>query len=156
MEVHDFETDEFNDFNEDDYATREFLNPDERMTYLNHADYNLNSPLISDDIDNLIRKFNSLPIPSMWDSKNWDGVLEMLTSCQANPIPTSRMHKWMGSWLMSDNHDASQGYSFLHEVDKEAEITFDVVETFVRGWGNKPIEYIKKERWTDSFHENFF
>uniref|UniRef100_Q8B0H5 RNA-directed RNA polymerase L n=1 Tax=Vesicular stomatitis Indiana virus (strain 85CLB South America) TaxID=434490 RepID=L_VSIVS len=151
MEVHDFETEESNDFNEDDYATREFLNPDERMTYLNHADYNLNSPLISDDIDNLIRKFNSLPIPSMWDSKKWDGVLEMLTACQANPIPTSQMHKWMGSWLMSDNHDASQGYSFLHEVDKEAEITFDVVETFIRGWGNKQIEYIKKEKWTDSF-----
>ncbi|AJR28458.1 polymerase [Vesiculovirus morreton] len=151
MDVNDFEIDDQVTFDEEDYVTQEFLNPDERMTYLNHADYNLNSPLISDDIDNLLRRYNSMPVPKMWENKPWEGVLEMLTSCQANPLPSTKIHNWMGRWLMSDDHDTSQGYSFLHEVDKEAELTFDIVETFLKGWGGCVIKFQKKEGFHDAF-----
>ncbi|AEI52253.1 RNA-depedent RNA polymerase [Maraba virus] len=151
MDVNDFELHEDFALSEDDFVTSEFLNPEDQMTYLNHADYNLNSPLISDDIDFLIKKYNHEQIPKMWDVKNWEGVLEMLTACQASPILSSTMHKWVGKWLMSDDHDASQGFSFLHEVDKEADLTFEVVETFIRGWGGRELQYKRKDTFPDSF-----
>ncbi|ACB47438.1 L polymerase protein [Cocal virus] len=151
MDLNDFELEDKFDLSEEDFLNREFLNPDEQMTYLNHADYNLNSPLISDDIDYLIKKYNSEQIPAMWDAKNWDGVLEMLTACQAKPVSSTTMHRWLGRWLMSDTHDASQGFCFLNEVDKEAEITFEVVETFVRGWGARELKYRRKDAEGESY-----
>ncbi|ACB47443.1 L polymerase protein [Vesicular stomatitis Alagoas virus] len=151
MDVHDFELEDNIELTEEDYASREFLSNEEQMTYLNHADYNLNSPLISDDIDYLIKRYNAEQVPGMWSSKSWDCVLEMMRSCQAHPISSSSMHKWMGGWIMSENHDASQGFGFLNEVDRESELTFEVVETFIRGWSGKEVAHKRKDKCSETY-----
>ncbi|AJR28526.1 polymerase [Carajas virus] len=134
---------------EDDFSSSDYLDFEERMTYLNQADYNLNSPLISDDIYYLSRKFHSYGIPPMWNLKEWDGPLEMLKSCQADPIPHDLMHKWFGTWLEDFDHDSAQGIVFLREVDKEASETYDLVDTFLKNWAGKSYPYKAKERYLD-------
>nr|QPP12221.1 polymerase [Vesicular stomatitis virus] len=135
---------------ESDFLLRDILSQEDQMSYLNSADYNLNSPLISDDMVYLIKRMNHEEVPPIWRSKEWDSPLDMLKGCQAQPISHQDMHNWFGTWIQNIQHDSAQGFTFLKEVDKEAEMTYDLVSTFIKGWVGKEYPFKPKGREIDS------
>ncbi|AFH89680.1 RNA-dependent RNA polymerase [Vesiculovirus bogdanovac] len=110
------------------------LSAEERSNALSQFDYNLNSPLIRDDLDNLLMRYMGHPVGGLWSQKDWDGVLTLLYHRNAEPRAVSDMHKWFGEWIRSRDHPVDQGAEFLKRVDEESEITYDVVQAFLRGW----------------------
>ncbi|AEG25349.1 polymerase [Vesiculovirus jurona] len=107
---------------------------EDRVRNLNSVDYNLNSPLISDDIKYLISRYHGKAVPGIWKKKNWNQTLDDLQKLQFSPIQVERMHHWYGEWLLSNPINIEQGKAFLADVDKESEITYCVVESFLKGW----------------------
>nr|AMH40146.1 RNA-dependent RNA polymerase [Sprivivirus cyprinus] len=124
---------------EESYFPTSKLSVEERMHYLNNVDYNLNSPLISDDIEYLTLKHFGRAIPSLWKIKNWEIPLEMLKG--VGVIKTwDQIHPWMGRWFDSE-HNCPQGESFLRTVQAESELTSEIPVTFIKGWIGKEIKF---------------
>ncbi|AGE10378.1 RNA polymerase [grass carp rhabdovirus] len=128
---------------EDSYFPTSKLNVEERMHYLNNVDYNLNSPLISDDIEYLSLKHFGRSIPALWRAKNWEIPLEMLKDV-SKIRSWDQIHPWMGKWFDSGNK-SPQGESFLRTVQAESEVTAEIPITFLKGWIGKDIKYPVKQ-----------
>ncbi|AJR28590.1 polymerase [Vesiculovirus radi] len=117
---------------------------EDQSTVLSQFDYNLNSPLIKDDIENLILRYRGHPVGQLWVNKDWDDILGLLNWRNADPRGAGDLHGWFGEWIQSSNHPVSQGVEFLSRVDAEAEITFEVVKSFLLGWTGSKVSFSPK------------
>ncbi|AMR98951.1 RNA-dependent RNA polymerase [Piry virus] len=141
--------DSVDDFRDDFFLEENFFNgklsKDKRIRGLNSVDYNLNSPLISDDVDNLLKRSRGGNVPRQWKKKNWDRPLMWMNRNHTIRFRTSdTLHKWFGGWLLHKDFDYTQGRQFLAQVDKESKETFEVVSSFLKGWVGKDVEFQEK------------
>nr|QNS83620.1 RNA-dependent RNA polymerase [Chandipura virus] len=115
-----------------------------RIRGLNSVDYNLNSPLVADDLTYLLDKFKGRPVPIRWKMKKWDSILDQLRKHDVDYLRPSQLHQWFAEWMLHSKHPSKQGEEFLRTVDSEASETFEVVKSFVRGWTGGEVNFIKK------------
>ncbi|QVU40010.1 RNA-dependent RNA polymerase [Mejal virus] len=121
------------------------LTKEDRIRNLNAVDYNLNSPLISDDIRYLLDRHKGKPIPIIWKNKNWTLTLADLQEMKSEPLNPNRLHNWFGEWLINEDHEYEMGEEFLKETDQESLKTYCVVDTFLKGWVGKKPPYLAKD-----------
>ncbi|AEG25355.1 polymerase [Vesiculovirus perinet] len=129
---------------EDNFKTNK-VDKDRRFKGLNAVDYNLNSPLIRDDILYLLYRSRGKSVPGMWAKKNWSQTIELIRELGVELQDPDKLHNWFGDWLLFDQHQYQQGEKFLQDVDKQAEETFEVVRAFVKGWVGLDIKYQSKD-----------
>nr|UED36916.1 polymerase [Mediterranean bat virus] len=118
---------------EDDFTSDGF-DAQDRITFLNSFDYNLNSPLISDDVKYLLLRHQGYPVPLIWRQKNWDAILGLMTHVNLDWKGPDDHHAWFASWIGREVHQVKDALKFLDLVDKDSQETFIVLKTFLKGW----------------------
>nr|AJG39213.1 RNA-dependent RNA polymerase [Wuhan Louse Fly Virus 11] len=116
----------------------------ERMLFLNTTDYNLNSPLIKDGIDQFRQAVFGREVKRMWYKNKWGPLVERLQHVRGDILDTSLMHRWFARWMNDERINSSEGRAFLKNVDQEAMETFIIPETFYKGWVQKLLVFKKK------------
>lgn len=136
---------------EDDFHQFDAFEKEDRISFINSFDYNLNSPLISDDVTFLIERSRGHPVPLIWKNKNWEIVLEVLSDLQIDWLSPPQHHSWFAKWMMDHKMKYTEAMRFLAKVDHESERTFIIVKTFIKGWIGNQINY--PSRVTDTVPE---
>ncbi|QPL20091.1 RNA-dependent RNA polymerase [American bat vesiculovirus] len=129
---------------ESDFSPEGVYSEDDRISFMNTYDYNLNSPLISDDVDYLIARHYGYNVPSIWQKKDLSCPLSWMEEAKKDWHKSTEHHKWFGSWIKSENHEVTQGVSFLNRVEAESILTHEIVESFLWAWCRNEIKYISK------------
>ncbi|UOX72934.1 RNA-dependent RNA polymerase [Wufeng Myotis altarium vesiculovirus 1] len=129
---------------EDSFQASGRFSSDDRITFINSFDYNLNSPLISDDVNYLQDRISGRPVPAIWTVKDWGVPIQVGTRLKVNWNPVTHHHIWLGRWLLHDQIDTTQGVAFLQQIDQESESTYPIVSTFLRGWIGTTVPYPRK------------
>ncbi|CAH17548.1 large polymerase protein [Isfahan virus] len=140
----EYSEEKWGDSDEESFGTGKYSD-ESRIRGLNSVDYNLNSPLIQDDLYYLMERVRGRPVPPIWKAKNWTETIHLVQESRLDYLPTQKLHSWYAEWLMEESHDSSQGLAFLKEVDKDSLETYEVVMSFLRGWCGGAPAYKKKE-----------
>nr|WPV62795.1 MAG: RNA-dependent RNA polymerase [Vesiculovirus yinshui] len=124
---------------EEDFVPLDFFDKEDRITFLNSYDYNLNSPLLSDDVEYLIKRCQGNPVPLIWRNKRWDDVLKILESYSIDWILPTDHHSWFANWIEQLPTSVREAETFLGKVDRDSEETFIMIKSFLEGWvGESP------------------
>lgn len=126
---------------EDDFIPVDFFEKEDRISFLNSFDYNLNSPLLSDDVDFLIHRSQGKPVPLIWKNKRWDDILGVLTSYNVDWMFSSEHHSWFADWISEIAHPCKEAQDFLGKIDSDSEETFTIIKTFLSGWTGIQVNY---------------
>ncbi|APG78762.1 RNA-dependent RNA polymerase [Drosophila immigrans sigmavirus] len=114
---------------------------DATMNNLSNVDYSLNSPLISDEIDEFLRFVRMRYKPVRWSGKLWGDRLSGFGAC-FSPTKIIPSKDWHSSWAkMNLNPKFNQtDFSLLFRVATDAaKITAEIPQAFFEGWlGTKP------------------
>lgn len=117
--------------------------------YLNSFDYNLNSPLIADDLDNFINWYGDREHNPHMIKKSWDSRRTWLTKIgvSANDIKTSNhYHSTIGHHLLRSEVDSFDIQQLVNKTDNDAMITYEVVKAFYKGWTKRQHEFISHKK----------
>lgn len=113
--------------------------------YINNKDYNLNAPLIIDDMLFLWMHLKGFSIPSPWITRTRKIHRDIHESEGHQARDPRGLHNWFGSWLQYEAHDVDEGVAFLKTIDKQAEITFSVPRAFFKGVFQEDVSYEYKD-----------
>lgn len=120
-----------------------------KVQFLNNTDYNLNSPLLTDELDSVISQFTYRPSNKLFAQQDLGDKLDWYNSIKhpsKSLKKTSELHSWFGSINLSKVADLSPTREFLKEVDLDAEETFWVPKSFLRGWLNLEVRYRQRHK----------
>ncbi|AJR28452.1 polymerase [Le Dantec virus] len=127
-----------------DYLS-EFLSSDEcsiKPNYflyknLNVQDYNLNSPLISDDIYGYKRHLTGFPYPIVFKKKEWEkrDVCFKNLKYDFNKLrEPEELHRWWSGLISNEYHGNQRIISLLKEAWEDHADTSVVYTTFLKNW----------------------
>nr|UJG27959.1 putative L protein [Aksy-Durug Melophagus sigmavirus] len=125
------ETDEFTSLVEDPI-----------MKHLSNVDYSLNSPLIGDEIDDLIDWLRGYPPVLRWNQSKWGRIKNTLKPfIKGNRlIKTEKFAEWFGLFNLNMNPKITQEFDdIIRRASKCEIITQPVVHAFIKGWLGKSI-----------------
>ncbi|AVM87289.1 L protein [Wuhan redfin culter dimarhabdovirus] len=109
----------------------------ERMKLLNNNDYNLNSPLIPDDLDELSRFLKTGQLGSRFQKKKgWKELRELLAASELGVSDwggSMRCHQLWAKVCLQLRNPSEMGKRLITYVNKSASIVGEVERSFFRG-----------------------
>ncbi|UHK03250.1 MAG: RNA-dependent RNA polymerase [Hangzhou rhabdovirus 4] len=135
------------EFDEEELPHNHSLPQDMRMENLNTMDYNLNSPLISDELDSFIQYLYTGTLNTRWDESIWKVRKEIWIHYrkQTSVQPSTKLHNWFGEINIMRQVDTSKILGLLRKTQEDAEETGEILLAFLRGWLNKNMCIPKKD-----------
>lgn len=124
----------------------EFLSPN-AVDYLSNVDYSLNSPLISDEIEEFMKFLRGHSYRKSWNMTTWRYRKEVINhyhDTKSNLIHPADFHKWFGRKNLSNNAHCTEFQKLLDEAQKDSDDTYPIVAAFFKGWLNKTIHNVRK------------
>nr|QYV43069.1 MAG: RNA-dependent RNA polymerase [Mononegavirales sp.] len=127
----------------DPFATLEGTRSErpESRDYINNRDYSLNSPLISDEVDNLHDFLGGSRFPGTKVGEDWtfwrsvfleEGII-------LGPKWSSRYHSWWGRKNQLRPTEFPGITDLLFKTNRDLIVTGEVVKSFMRAWQKKDI-----------------
>ncbi|APG78744.1 RNA-dependent RNA polymerase [Hubei dimarhabdovirus 1] len=121
--------------------TELLISKERAMTHLANVDYSLNSPLIADELDEMIRcaRTGTRPDKASGLSLRYKvmefvlGDFAEFRSCKR----TSEFHHWFGSDNLKTNWKRTDFFQILTEAQGASVLTGEIVNAFLKGWLNK-------------------
>lgn len=120
--------------------------------YINNLDYTLNSPLIKDSLDNFVSFLKDGYVNPLFKRPKWETSKRWFYSrCDdlINLKDSRFFHPWVGK-LYRSSPDTRGFDTMLSETDEDAEVTFSVLKSFLKGWLGKNFTY--QSRLDLSYH----
>ncbi|AJR28388.1 polymerase [Sweetwater Branch virus] len=111
------------------------------LTLLNLHDYNLNSPIIPDKIDTLIKYLNGLPYEEIFFTPDFEFVQEALKLnkiVNLQDLPSfDQIIKIWPQLISSRTKTHEEGRAVLEETFKDLTQMYEVIRAFYKGWLNQ-------------------
>nr|AXF38754.1 MAG: RNA-dependent RNA polymerase [Shelduck rhabdovirus] len=136
------EYDEFRDQLEDNLLDEEveFLGTRGKVpARLNNADFNLDSPLLSDECEALISKLQGKYASPLFESNAWKPVLKIKNQLKIQDLSVLDFYPWVGRFASAYVSDTSGAARLLKEANTSASKTWKVPKTFLNLLNNVEI-----------------
>ncbi|WGL21410.1 RNA-dependent RNA polymerase [Killamcar virus 1] len=110
----------------------------DHMTFINNADYNLNSPLIRDELDSLHNYINTDDIPPRFSKKKgWKELKKRVKSLSLRLRSPDTIPQVFGNFCQSDHSQV--GFSdLMKETKHQSKLMADIFESFTKAWLGAP------------------
>nr|UNI73977.1 MAG: RNA-dependent RNA polymerase [brine shrimp rhabdovirus 1] len=147
----DFELNEYYDQNFSVETEEEYEDEGnfESMKFLNNQDYNLNSPLLSDELDAFTLFLNTKQFSNRWNvrAQNWridsNYFLDFFPA-GAYWKGSDELHRTWGHISLKDPDTCFFADKIINQTNEDAKITGEVLDAFLKGWINEnPISHTK-------------
>ncbi|AJR28566.1 polymerase [Keuraliba virus] len=159
------ETAEDYDYLSEFLSAEEYISKADKFEYknLNIQDYNLNSPLIADDIYGYKRHLLKEPYPIVFKKKEWDDrdLCFKTLKCDYNKLKEpNELHKWWSQLILKEYHGNNRIKKLLLEAWEDHLETSVVYTTFLKHWVNDirelkieslPLEDDRIMKWGEYF-----
>ncbi|APF32078.1 RNA dependent RNA polymerase [Caligus rogercresseyi rhabdovirus] len=119
----------------------------EDRDYINNRDYSLNSPLIRDQLDSLYQFVRGQSIVRYNQQADWKDIKGLIKG-QSWLLETNwseRFHSWWTRSYENPWADTAEIDAFIRKVNKDAQVTGEVVRAFFDSWIGKDIPILPKE-----------
>ena len=113
-----------------------------KLNCLVNVDYSLNSPLIPDEIEELIKYLNTQKFRNSWAPGKWTNFKTGLRHCAVSPNQIKQplsFHKWWGKINQLNPKDTSVALRQLEIAQTNSDLTFPIIRSFIKGWLGKNI-----------------
>ncbi|AOX47527.1 L protein [Gata virus] len=127
-----------------DVFSGEYLNKKQnnKLNCLVNVDYSLNSPLIPDETEELIKYLLSRPYRNSWTLPKWSNFKAGLKhyNVPLNSIrQPSTFHQWWGKFNRLNPRDTSVISKQLDSAQRDSDLTFPIIRSFLKGWIGKNV-----------------
>ncbi|AJR28445.1 polymerase [Marco virus] len=142
-EYYDSYEDEF--LLDENIIVKDDIPKEEQMEFLNHFDYNLNSPVILDHVIELKKRINKQPYNKVFEKKDvWDNI-ELLCKKLKMTFPAdheniSQIHRQFFRIIRSTPYKPGFFEKILDKTCVAANETKIVLESFCKGWIGKQLD----------------
>ncbi|ADB88761.1 RNA polymerase, partial [Durham virus] len=131
-EYDDFEYDWFDQSAQDDWEL-EIGNKKLELGCLKNVDYNLDSPLISDTLENFSNFLIGLPYSPLFQTEYWEDCKAFINSRRRQEVPNhNQIHNWIGRYFAKSGGGVLLATELLELVNKHAQVTFTIPEAFFK------------------------
>ncbi|AJR28347.1 polymerase [Kern Canyon virus] len=106
---------------------------------LNLTDYNLNSPLIADDIIGYLAKLRGEKYPPIFEKSEWEERDALMKHLKFDPwdiLDPAEMHKWMGNFFKTQPNNFVLINKLLSKTFDDHQITGEVFYEFKKTWSS--------------------
>ncbi|APG78684.1 RNA-dependent RNA polymerase [Hubei lepidoptera virus 2] len=119
---------------------------------LSNVDYSLNSPLISDEIDEFLKFIQGVPYRKSWNKRLWSHRKDLLKEFNVDPCkirPTSEFHRTFARILLDPNVCTKHFKSLITGAQRESKETWEIPHAFLKAWINLDVTIPDKDKVTD-------
>nr|AXF38662.1 MAG: RNA-dependent RNA polymerase [Duck rhabdovirus] len=108
---------------------------------LNNADLNLDSPLMTDEVENFIKFMLDQPYSTLFQKPSWTILKNYPKVINPQVLTAKGFHRWIGL-LLSRPLDYTDGaVNLLEAANSQASITWEIPAAFIKKLGGQGIDY---------------
>lgn len=111
---------------------------------INNSDYNLNSPLVKDEVEGFLNFISNRSYANIHKKWNWNAKKSWMQSIEKS-IRTiqspDNYHRWVGQQLLKTKIDTTHIQNLIKKTNQDALVTHTVLGAYLKTWLSKKVTY---------------